>query len=245
RQIHGAGGAALDRRDERRISAGDPAGQVVVHRPGETGRSDEQRTRLECEAAPGLPREHDTAGGDESHAERNSPVDVLAEQPPREQRGQDAFQVQQQRGARRSFARQAEHEEHRPDATTGHDRAREPRKVFAAERCFSRRATCSAPGHANAAEAEAGSKIQEARQQPRVGDGEQGLGGRRTETEEERGAEREADRSSGSSHPPYFTNTHSGRSNGKATSPMIAVAATRTGLLTLKRNNTTRLPSAI
>src|SRR5262249_31668163 len=42
----------------------------------------------------------------------------------------------------------------------------------------------------------------------------------------------------------YFTNTHSGLSRGKAMSPMTAVAATSTGLLTFQRNSTTRLPSA-
>src|SRR5262249_54834679 len=42
----------------------------------------------------------------------------------------------------------------------------------------------------------------------------------------------------------YFTNTHSGRSNGKAIRPMTAVTATSRGLLTFQRKSTARLATA-
>src|SRR5262249_36516331 len=42
----------------------------------------------------------------------------------------------------------------------------------------------------------------------------------------------------------HFTKTHSGLRSGNATSPMIAAAATSSGLLTFQRNKTTRLPTA-
>jgi len=43
---------------------------------------------------------------------------------------------------------------------------------------------------------------------------------------------------------PYFTNTHAGWSSGNAINPMIAVAATSTGLLTFHRNSTIKLERA-
>src|SRR5262249_58712727 len=42
----------------------------------------------------------------------------------------------------------------------------------------------------------------------------------------------------------HFTKTHSGLSNGKAITPMLAVAATSTALPTFHPDSTTRLPMA-
>src|ERR1044071_2124911 len=127
------------------------------------------------------PRKHHGTGDDQSHPERDAPVEVLPEDEPGEERREHRLGIEQQRRAGRGHARQPPHEEHRSKHAAAQDRAREPAPLASSKaRAF------AATQHKQKCEPDAGAEVKEAREKPRIDFAEQQLGERRACAEEQR-----------------------------------------------------------
>src|SRR6476646_2653438 len=86
-EIDAASDESLQGCNGGRVARGNPAGQVVIDGPTKAGRSNEQRSDRELDAAIGLPRQEDAPSNNRQQAKRYSSIKVLPEQEPGEQGG--------------------------------------------------------------------------------------------------------------------------------------------------------------
>ena len=119
-EVHASSHKALDQGDDHRVGRRKSARQVVVDAPCEARRSDQQAAFVDTYSLPS-PGEHDRAREDRSRAEQQPPIDVLAEDDPRNGHGGQSFEVQQERTRRGGSPRESEHQEQRSDDAPEHD----------------------------------------------------------------------------------------------------------------------------
>lgn len=96
--IHAAGAQSFKHRNLHRIAGRNLPSEVVVDSPGSACARDGERTPRCANLGPTFPRETQAARRNERHSQGDTAVEILAEHKPREQRGEHALQVQQQRG---------------------------------------------------------------------------------------------------------------------------------------------------
>src|SRR5262245_10404201 len=142
-EVHATGDEALQHGDQDRVEQGDLAGQIVVDGPGEAGPRNGQRTQQAAIAGtdrlnswgPGpWPGEDDRPRGHSRHAEGDPPVDILAEDEPGDERGQDRFKVEEQRGGGGPGETEPGQEQNGAEHAAGEDRPQEPGPVRPARR---------------------------------------------------------------------------------------------------------------
>ncbi len=107
-EVDRASDRALDRDDQARVGVGDLAGEIVVDRPAQARDRDRDGPcdRRSAVHLPG-PREDRAGHEHEAHARGQSTIDLLAEDAPRDKRGEDRLEVEQERrdpGRRRAKA---------------------------------------------------------------------------------------------------------------------------------------------
>ena len=90
----------------------------------------------QIERGASLPRQQRGARQDREGPEQQPPVDVLAKRQPGDAHGRQAFEVEQQRGAGRVGAGEAEHQQQRPADAPEQDHEAEPRQVGTTQRGF-------------------------------------------------------------------------------------------------------------
>ncbi len=97
RRIHGTGAPSFDKRDLDRIGCRDLSRQIVVQGPAKAGARDGSGTPRRPDHRSALPGEGQGSRGNKCHPPCNAGVEVFSECEPRQQSGEDAFQVEQQR----------------------------------------------------------------------------------------------------------------------------------------------------
>ena len=93
-----------------------------------------------------LPIQHDSPSDDAQHADRHTPVEILAENEPGEQGGQHPFEREEQRSRRSIKMRKPDHEQHGPRNAAAQNAGREPWQIAACEARFGRFPVAAAKG---------------------------------------------------------------------------------------------------
>ena len=70
--------------------------EIIVDPPGQAGTCDCERTDDAAHREIALPRQYHATRDNRSHAERDSPVDIFTKGEPRQQRREDAFEIEKQ-----------------------------------------------------------------------------------------------------------------------------------------------------
>jgi hypothetical protein len=93
----------------------------------------EHGRRAEIEPGAVAPDERPSSGGNGDHADGNPRGNVLAEEHGREQRGEDALEIQKERRFRGGPAREGRHQQDGANHAAGEDGTGEPRQIAPGE----------------------------------------------------------------------------------------------------------------
>ncbi len=196
KQVDRPGDEPLAHGDKTGIGQGDFAREVVVERPAQAGADHRQPRPQTAPVQPhplAGPVQHHTTQNNGPHAQGDAAIEVFAEHKPGQQGRQHALQIEQQRSPRGRHAREAEHQQHRRAHTAAENRGGQPGPLTGLQMRRRRFAAAHGTQCPPGGQADPRAQIQQGRQQPRAGVGQQQLGQRRARAEQQGGDERQGD----------------------------------------------------